>query len=191
MKATVDRLVLVSTPDDGDHVRFDIRQLQEFFAAEFLYESVDADQLRERLELIAGDEHWREVMHFLLSALIENDHKTDLTVAIKVLENLNEGDDEDFRLLKRRLGRGAILAARLLQEGVLEQDKRIRQQFRKCLEPLTASTDAELLKTLVEVNQPNSKAWLHNFLISSLREKQYSENIGALFLGGQSSEKPL
>ncbi len=182
MKATTDRLVLVSTPDDGNHVRFDIRQLQEFFAAEFLYESVDADQLRERLELIAGDAHWREVMHFLLSALIENNRKTELTVAVEVLENLNEGDEDNLRLLKRRLGRGAILAARLLQEGVLEQDRRTRQQFRKCLDPLTASTDVELLKTLVEVNQPNSKAWLRSFLISCLEEKQLTENIGAVVI---------
>ncbi len=45
MEATTDRLVLVNTPDDGNHLRFDIRPLQEFFAAEFIYESIDADEL--------------------------------------------------------------------------------------------------------------------------------------------------
>jgi hypothetical protein len=59
MKATTHRLVLVSTPDSGMAVRFDIRPLQEFFAAEFLYESVPADKLRERLEVIVADAHWR------------------------------------------------------------------------------------------------------------------------------------
>jgi hypothetical protein len=185
IKATTDRLVLVSTPDDGDHVRFDIRQLQEFFAAEYLYESVTTEKLRNRLKLIAGDVHWREVLHFLLSALIENDRQTELTVAVEVLENLNEGDEDDLRLLKRRLGKGAILAAKLLEEGVLEQNKSIRQKFWRCLEPLAASTNLELLKVLVKVNQPNSKTWLLNFLISCLKEKHPSENIGATIVLSQ------
>lgn len=173
MEATTDRLVLVSTPDDGNSVRFDIRQLQEFFAAEFLYESVDAEELRERIEVIAGDSHWREVMHFLLSAFVENNRRTDLSIAIHVLEHLNEGDgDPQTRLLSRRLARGALLAARLLEEGVLEQDKRIRQQFRNCLEPLAALTDAVTLGPLVQVRQSNSESWLFTFLLERLRESQ-------------------
>ncbi|MCF2146660.1 hypothetical protein IQ276_009390 [Desmonostoc muscorum LEGE 12446] len=179
MQATTDRLVLVSTPVDGNYVRFDIRPLQEFFAAEFIYESVSAEELRERVELIAGDAHWREVMHFLLSALVENGRRTELAVVVAVLENFNEGDDENLRLLKRRLGRGAILAARLLQEGVLEQDKRIRQQFRKCLEPLTASLEIELLYPLIQVSRPNSQSWLYSFLISCLHDKNLTESVGA------------
>jgi len=179
MEATTDRLVLVSTPDDGNHVRFDIRPLQEFFAAEFLYELADAEELRERMELIAGDAHWREVLHFLLSALVENNRRTEMAVAVEVLENLNEGDDDDLRLLKRRLGRGAILTARLLQEGVLEEDKRIRQPFQKCLLPLASSTEMELLKTLIYVGQPDSQSWLHSLLISCLQDQNPTESIGA------------
>ena len=178
LKATTDRLVLVSTPDDGNHVRFDIRPLQEFFAAEFLYDLADAEELRERMELIAGDAHWREVLHFLLSALIENNRRTEMAVAVEVLESLNEGDD-NFRLLKRRLGRGAVLTARLLQEGVLEEDKRIRQPFQKCLLPLASSTEIELLKPLMWVGQPDSQSWLYSFLISCLQDQNLTESIGS------------
>ena len=45
MKATTDRLVLVNTPESGEYVRFDIRPLQEFFAAEFVYEDTAAEHL--------------------------------------------------------------------------------------------------------------------------------------------------
>ncbi|MEH2231692.1 MAG: hypothetical protein V7K71_19055 [Nostoc sp.] len=90
-----------------------------------------------------------------------------------------EGDDENLRLLRRRLGRGAILAARLLQEGVLEQDKRIRKQFRKCLEPLAASLEIELLYPLIQVSQPNSQSWLYSFLISCLHDNNLTESVGA------------
>ena len=179
MEATTNRLVLVSTPDDGNSVRFDIRPLQEFFAAEFLYDSVDADELRERMETLSGDSHWREVIHFLMSALVENNRKTELAVAVSVLEELDEGGgDQTIRLLNRRLARGAILAARLLQEGVLEQDKRIRQQFRKCMEPITGLFDRDQ-EVLTKVSQPNSKGWLLNFLIEVLHEANWTENVGA------------
>ena len=157
MEATTARLVLVSTPDDGNSVRFDIRQLQEFFAAEFLYDSVDVDELRERMEIIGGDSHWREVIHFLLSALIENNRKTELAVAVAMLEQINEGSDLNDRLLQRRLAVGALFAARLLNEGVLEQDKRIRQKFRKTIEPLTAFTDRSALLRVLSVDQPDLK----------------------------------
>jgi hypothetical protein len=183
MEATTDRLVLVSTPDDGDHLRFDIRPLQEFFASEFIYESISAEELRKRLDIIAGDAHWREVMHFLLSAFIENNRRTELSVAISVLEYLNEGEENNhIRLLMRRLGRGAFLTARLLQEGVLEQDKRLRQQFRKCLEPLTSSTQIDDLLPMILVSQTNSLTWLINFLFDTLHEADRNESIGAVIV---------
>jgi hypothetical protein len=183
MRATVDRLVLVSTPDDGDHLRFDIRPLQEFFAAEFLYENLEAERLRKRLEILAGDAHWHEVMHFLLSALVENNRQTELAVAVSVLERLNDGEGEtEIRLLRRRLGRGALLTARLLQEGVLEQDKRIRQRFRECLLPITAFSDARDVRSMLNVSQANSLNWELNFLVECMREFDRVENIGATIL---------
>jgi hypothetical protein len=185
MEATSQRLVLVNTPDDGNHVRFDIRPLQEFFAAQFLYESVNAEQLRHRMSLVAGDAHWHEVMHFLLSALVESDRQTELAVAIQVLEKLNEGDEDDFRLLNRQLGRGAILAARLLKEGVLDEDKRTRQLFRKCLEPLAGSIEVDLLRMLNSVTRLDSQSWLYDFLISMLQDNAQSSNIGAAIVLSQ------
>lgn len=180
MEATTERLVLVNTPEQGNQVRFDIRPLQEFFAAEFLYEGVDATEVGRRMEVVAGDAHWREVMYFLLSALVENARRSELYIAISVLEALDDGAEEQHaRRFRRRLGRGALLAARLLKEGVLEQDKRVRQHFRKCMEPLMAFTDFSELRALVGVTQPNSLAWLINFLVEHLRDASPNENIGA------------
>lgn len=91
MTAATDRLVLITTPDDGRFVRFQIRQLQEFFAAEFLCDGVSPDELRNRLTVIAGDPHWQEVLHFLMSALVSSNRRTDLSVANSVLHELDEG----------------------------------------------------------------------------------------------------
>lgn len=180
MEATTERLVLVSTPESGEHVRFDIRQLQEFFAAEFLYDGITANDLRPRIEIVAGDAHWREVMHFLFSALIENKRTTELSVAISVLNQLNDREvGSPARIFYRQMGRGALLASRLLQEGVLEQDKRVRQLFRSVLEPITGMLENEELVSLASGGQTNSKAWLVNFMVDILLEADFSESVGA------------
>lgn len=183
MAATVNRLVLVSTPDDGDHVRFDIRPLQEFFAAEFVYESVDAVELERRLAVIGGDSHWREVMHFLLSALVEGQRRTELLVAIRILEQLNgDGLEGEVRLASRRLAKGAVIAARLLSEGVLEQDRRVRAEFKRALEPILASTDLRVLQPLEVMSQPASLTWFRTVLSDICQEASPSEHVGAGWL---------
>ena len=180
VRATTNRMVLVNTPDDGQHLRFDIRPLQEFFAAEFLYEGIDSIKLKRRLELVSSDSHWREVLHFTLSALIENGRVTEIDVAVQVLLSIDDSDQSTTqRMLRRRLAKGALLSARLLQEGVLEQDRRVRQQFRKCIEPLLAISNVKALEALKRVSQPLSMAWLLAFLMEHIREADRTESVGA------------
>ncbi|MES2982676.1 MAG: hypothetical protein V4727_10210 [Verrucomicrobiota bacterium] len=183
MEATATRLVLVNTPDDGDHLRFDIRQLQEFFAAEFIHDAVTLEEFRERISVLTGDSHWREVVHFLLSAMVESRRLTEIVELVQVLEEVNEGgDDTNKRSLHRRLCRGALLAARLLQDGVLEQDKRIRNKFRNVIEPLTASIFLSDLEPIYQLGYPDSCNWLIDFCIERLREADYAESVGAAIL---------
>jgi hypothetical protein len=180
MEATTERLVLVSTPESGQEVRFDIRPLQEFFAAELFYELVQAEALGERRRIVAGDAHWREVMHYLLSALVENGRQTEWTVAVDSLNYLNESNgDPNIRVAYRRLASGSILAARLLQEGVLEQNKGSRQQIRKVLEPLFGNTDMHAAGLLAKVSQVHSKGWLQDALIDQLHDAAEPGSIGA------------
>ena len=138
MKATTERLVLVSTPENGDFVRFDIRPLQEFFAAEYVYRAGDPSAFSEKLRLIASDSHWREVMHFLLSGLIENGRTNELVVATSVLAEVDFGAPTGTHTLNRQMGRGAIIASRLLNEGVLEQDRQLRAMFQRLFLPLAS-----------------------------------------------------
>ncbi|CDX49836.1 conserved hypothetical protein [Mesorhizobium plurifarium] len=177
MLAATDRLVLVSTPESGEYVRFDIRPLQEFFAAEQIYESAEPSTLIDRFRLIVGDSHWREVMHFLLSALVENQRKAELISIAAVMMDLDEGDENDIRALSRKLARGGILTARLLSEGVLEQDKRIRTLFGKCLTGLLSSLDAGVY--LWTVRSDHSLNWLIDVLLTTMREQSESEALGA------------
>lgn len=167
----------MSTPETGEYVRFDIRPLQEFFAAEHIYQSGEPGVFIERVRVIAGDSHWREVIHFLLSALIENNRKNELAAAITVLMEIDDGEQRDLRVLNRRLARGGIVAARLLQEGVLEQDKRIREQFRNSILPLLGCPDADFY--LSDIRSNHTLQWLNDVLVVSLREQAEFETIGA------------
>jgi hypothetical protein len=186
MEATTERLVLVSTPENGNQVRFDIRQLQEFFAGEFLYSGISSEELSERVEIISGDAHWREVIHFILSALIENQRTADLAVSVQALRKLNEGHESfDDRLYRRRMGRGVLIAQRLLTEGVLEQDLRDRQQIKPLLDTIGCIYDLDYLGPLTNLSPPRSRQWLiNNTLIEKVETSNLEENLGVLFLLG-------
>lgn len=180
MEATTERLVLVSTPENGDRVQFDIRQLQEFFAGEFLYRNVDAKELGDRLNVLCGDAHWREVMHFLLSGLFEENRNTEIAVAVQALQQLDQREDSyGSGTFSKRMARGALLAVRLLCEGVLEQDKRLRLQLKSVFQPVISILDNSNLRQLQIIAPPASKHWLVEFLINGLQDSNAVESIGA------------
>lgn len=179
-EATTERLVLVNTPESGQTVRFDIRPLQEFFAAEYIYESANEECFVDRLRAIAADSHWREVMHFLLSALVEHERRGELAQAVQVLAEIDDAPADHHRQLARRLSIGGIIVLRLLREGVIESDKRTRALFRKCLPSLLASTDADLL--LLSSPPGHSAAWLTGVALDTIAETAPTESIGAACL---------
>jgi len=183
MLATTERLVLVNTPESGEHVRFDIRPLQEFFAAEFMYRDAALGSFAHRIQSIAADAHWREVMHFLISALVENGRVNELAVATQVLGEIDASNSSAVRVFRRRLARGSRIAGRLLAEGVLEEDKQVRLPFLNAIAPIAAQTNPpdELNKFL----QPHSLDWLRDALMISIREQAVPETIGAAIILGR------
>lgn len=189
MTASIDRLVLITTPDDGQHVRFDVRTLQEFFAGEYVYDGVSPDRLRDRLRLIAGDAHWREVNHFVVSALVETNRRTELAVAVGVLEWVDNGKDAlEERPLARRLAKGAAVAGRLFADGVLEQDKGVRNAFRSALDPLGAAKSFNLLAGMVARSAAErrhvsmqSEQWIARRSLERLAECAVSQVMGSVF----------
>lgn len=183
MEATTERLVFVNTPESSDSVRFDIRQLQEFFAAEFMYNAVENSELDRRLNVICGDAHWREIVHFILSALIHHKRLSELSVAINIIQSIDDDNqNHHIRSFKKKMGSGSLFCLRLLEEGMLEQDKRIRQQFTNCLPPLWNMLDHDVLSKILNIKKENSKAWILNNLINSFLEVDYAEHISAGYI---------
>ncbi|MFL4291446.1 hypothetical protein P9445_05110 [Enterobacter asburiae] len=178
MEATIERLVFVNTPDSTDYVRFDIRQLQEFFAAEFIHSDASDEILVERLSVIIGDAHWREVVHFVLSALIHYKKRTALMIVASMLQHLDvDGDNHKIKYFKRMSSVGALLVLRLVEEGMLEQDKRIRSLFSGCLLPLWSNTEEDLIRRISRLKMVQSKNWMVNNMIDAFLSMDNSETV--------------
>lgn len=183
MEATTERLVFVNTPDSTDYVRFDIRQLQEFFAAEFIHNDVSDQILIERLSVIIGDAHWREVVHFVLSALIHYKKKTALMLVAKMLQKLDIDDDNHkLKFYKRKSAVGALLVLRLVEEGMLEQDKRVRALFSECLMPLWINTEQNIISRIIKLQMNQSKNWILYNMIESFISMDYIETVSCPLL---------
>lgn len=182
MEATIERLVFVNTPDSSEHVRFDIRQLQEFFAGEFIHNAFDDSEFQQRFEILCGDAHWREVVHFILSALVHYKKFSTLTICSKILQQLDEDDNYKIRTYKKRSAIGSLLTLRLIEEGILEQDKRIRNLFTKNLTSLWGVIDIEVLYRVNNIKMEQSRSWLINNMIDSFLELDYSESVACGYL---------
>ncbi len=183
MEATIERLVFVNTPESSNSVRFDIRQLQEFFAAEFIYSAVDDIEFRRRFNIICGDSHWREVVHFLLSALVHHKRLSVLAIAVSLILQLDDDSENHYiRAFNKRMGIGSLLTLRLLEEGIFEQDKGIRQHFNKTLTPLWNSIEHSTLRQLTALNKAQSLNWLINNMVDAFIELDFSEHISTGYL---------
>jgi hypothetical protein len=105
-----------------------------------------------------------------------------LVVAIEKLSDANERSDGPSRSFYRRLCLGGVIASRLLSEGVLEQDRRTRHQFRRCIEPMFGSIDVELLESLTKVTAVESLNWLVDIAADAINEQTENESIGAAYV---------
>jgi hypothetical protein len=178
MEATTERLVLVNTPEDGKLVRFDLRSLQEFFAAEYIIETASQKFFSQRFELICGDAHWVEVTHFVISEIVENNRNKEFSEVIVALQNLDHAENANLSRVNSYLARGSRHVARLLKEGILEEDKRQRESVKGCLTSLFGDCNAQEL--LYPINHLQTKAWLIQTLLSALEERTESECFGAV-----------
>ncbi|MCS5452275.1 NACHT domain-containing protein [Enterobacter huaxiensis] len=183
MEATIERLVFVNTPDSTDFVRFDIRQLQEFFAAEFIHNDISDQDLVDRLSVIVADAHWREVVHFILSALIHYKKKTALMLVSTMLYEMdNDNDNHKIKYYNKRAAIGALLVLRLIEEGLLEQDKRTRSLFSKCLTPLWGCLDEDVLLKIASLEMEQSRNWMLSNMIDSYLNMDYGETPACVML---------
>lgn len=141
--AAADRLVfLVGVRED--FVGFEIRSLQEYMAAEALSEGTDVE-VRARLEIISGPQHWRNVFLFVAGRIFSR--KQYLRDTMQAL--LMELDTQALGtvLASDLLATGGRLASALLSEGVAARQPRHRASLAsRAVEVLRAPTGGDVVQ---------------------------------------------
>lgn len=171
LRAATTRLVLISTPTDGDQVHFEIRQLQEYFAAEYLYENVEINTIIRRFDAIAGDQHWREVVLFMLGGFVARGRRSELIAAVESLRSLDRIEaDRPETYVSSELGRGALLTASLLRDGSLEHDRRSRLLFSDLVLNFSKLGAGPILESVAGIRATASKLFVRKQLESTLTD---------------------
>ncbi|MFE7675643.1 NACHT domain-containing protein [Streptomyces albidoflavus] len=169
--AATDRLVFL-VPSRAGEVGFEIRSLQEFWAADALMSASD-DEVRDRLSLISASSHWRNVFLFAVGKIFtERRHLRD-SVSVVVAElNVNaKGPDA----LTRRMALGSRLALDILADGMVKAPKHeavLVDQATK-LFGLPSVNDVErLVPALSESGLETAKAYVESWFFDGKRASE-------------------
>jgi hypothetical protein len=115
-KAATHRLVFLVPSRDGE-VSFEIRSLQEFWAADALL-NCSEDEISQRLRMLAVSSHWRNVLLFALGNIFAMRRNSLRDSVIALVSELNS-HSESFGNLPRRILTGSRLAAEILYDGMV------------------------------------------------------------------------
>ncbi|MFI2204353.1 NACHT domain-containing protein [Streptomyces sp. NPDC020192] len=117
--AATDRLVFL-VPSRAGEVGFEIRSLQEFWAADALMSASD-EEVRDRLSLISPSSHWRNVFLFAVGKIFaERRHLRDSVSSVVAELNLHI---KAPHAPTRRLALGSRLAVEILADGMVKAPK--------------------------------------------------------------------
>jgi len=112
VKEAGERLVLLVAPEP-EYVGFELRPLQEFFAAVYLAQTARNTQQRfERLKAIAPYPHWRNVALFFAGRVVRNFSGESANILELVCRSIDRDSSERF------LKRGAWLALDIAADGI-------------------------------------------------------------------------
>ncbi|WP_148086877.1 NACHT domain-containing NTPase [Streptomyces sp. PanSC19] len=112
--AALDRLVLL-VPSRSDEVSFEIRSLQEFWAADAVMNCPESE-IPERLRAMSVSAHWRNVLLFALGNIFEK-RKVLRDAVVTLVAELNSCS-EQYGNLQRRVLTGSRLAVEILRDGM-------------------------------------------------------------------------
>ncbi|WP_329350519.1 hypothetical protein OG226_29285 [Streptomyces sp. NBC_01261] len=171
--AATDRLVFL-VPSRAGEVGFEIRSLQEFWAADALMSASD-EEVRDRLSLISSSSHWRNVFLFAVGKIYaERRHLRDSVTAVVAELNIHTKDPQ---APTRRLALGSRLALDILADGMVKAPKHEAVLVDQAVKlfGLPSINDIErLVPALSDSGFQTAKGNVENWLIEG---KRTSENL--------------
>ncbi|MGW0105924.1 NACHT domain-containing protein [Streptomyces cellulosae] len=146
-KAATDRLVFLVPSREGQ-VSFEIRSLQEFWAADALM-NCGEERIPTRLREMSVSSHWRNVLLFALGRIFAN-RRTLRDSVTQLVSELNTISDA-FGSLQRRALTGSRLAVEILNDGMVRAPRYERILVEQALQLLKmpSSNHIKLLATSI------------------------------------------
>ncbi|MFF0286209.1 NACHT domain-containing protein [Streptomyces sp. NPDC005262] len=169
--AATDRLVFL-VPSRAGEVGFEIRSLQEFWAADALMSASDVE-VRDRLSLISASSHWRNVFLFAVGKIYaERRHLRDSVSAVVAELNIHAKSPQ---APTRRLALGSRLALDILADGMVKAPKHeavLVDQATKLFGLPTVNDVERLVPALSDSGLQTAKENVENWLLEGKRASE-------------------
>ncbi|WP_327274328.1 hypothetical protein OG609_21700 [Streptomyces sp. NBC_01224] len=164
-RAATDRLVFL-VPSRGHEVSFEIRSLQEFWAADALM-NCGEDKIGDRLRAMSISSHWRNVLLFALGNIFANRRTMRDSVTTLVLE-LNAYSDQ-YGTLQRRILTGSRLAVEIIGDGMVRAPRYEMTLLEEALKLIKLSGGSHLKILAVAISERGMEV-ARDFLSDDLSE---------------------
>ncbi|RYY87449.1 MAG: hypothetical protein EOO15_11850 [Chitinophagaceae bacterium] len=153
-RAAMDRLVFITETQD-QKIGFNIRSLQEFFAANGYIHNVKDSEIIDRLRIISKSSYWNNTFLFAIGYVAKN-KKYLVSLLESLCHELNgSGDDRNARSLNAIAKTGSWLALDIVNEGIFRGNPNHENRFNKIIIELLLITfqkkhhDISLLPTKI------------------------------------------
>ncbi|MEV6528307.1 hypothetical protein AB0M86_01735 [Streptomyces sp. NPDC051639] len=181
-KAATDRLVFLVPSREGQ-VSFEIRSLQEFWAADALM-NCGEEKIPTRLREMSVSSHWRNVLLFALGSIFAN-RRTIRDSVTQLVSELNTISDS-FGSLQRRALTGSRLAVEILNDGMVRAPRYERILVEQSLKLLQLPPSSHI-KTLAACISEQGMEIAREYLSSEIEVGSLPERAILDFLGTRSS----
>jgi hypothetical protein len=181
-KAATDRLVFL-VPSREAQVSFEIRSLQEFWAADALM-NCGEEKIPARLREMSVSSHWRNVLLFALGSIFAN-RRTLRDSVTQLVSELNTISDS-FGSLQRRALTGSRLAVEILNDGMVRAPRYEKILVEQALKLLRLPPSSHIKVLAASISEQGMEI-ARDFLTSELEVGSVPTRAILDFLGTRSS----
>lgn len=181
-RAATDRLVFL-VPSRINEVSFEIRSLQEFWAAHAIMNCREAEIPR-RLRVMSVSAHWRNVLLFALGNIFEN-RKPLRDVVITLVAELNSASQK-YGNLQRRILTGSRLAVEILRDGMVRAPRYEAMLLEQALKVLQLPLNSHVPLLAASITSDGMEV-ARDFLHAELSRSEIPSASVLVFLGVRAS----
>ncbi|NEC25535.1 hypothetical protein G3I20_02845 [Streptomyces sp. SID8111] len=183
-RAATHRLVFLVPSRDGE-VSFEIRSLQEFWAADALM-NCSEEEIGRRLRIMSVSSHWRNVLLFALGNIFATRRNNLRDSVVALVAELN-AHSEDFGTIPRRILTGSRLAVEILNDGMVRAPRYEAVLVEESLK-LLALPYSEHIPMLAGCISERGVAIARDQINVTVQSRRKLNNSTLAFLGGRAAQ---